>query len=97
MIDCATLQKTPKVRLVAPFVSTLLLSIMLGVGFIPLLVRHLKGARRIYTIAQQICTILYSVLFGLSQFMVNSTTFPEKYSSDGVYYSAMLVESIKKK
>ena len=93
MFNCATLQKTPKVRLVAPFVSALLLSIMLGVGFIPLLARHLKGARRIYTMAQQICTILHSILFGLTQFMVNSTTFMEKYSSDGVFYSA-IVESI---
>ena len=93
VFDCATIKKPPKLTLIVPFALALSLSILLGICFIPLLAHHLKGARRIYTMAQQISIILNSILCGLTRLMFDSTTLMEKYS-DRVVYSAALLEYV---
>ena len=93
VLDCANGQKQNKLQLIAPFATALSLSILLGVCIIPLLVYHLKGARRIYTMAQQICIILNSILFGVTQFTLKTTTFMEK-ASGRIFHSAIILNII---
>ena len=78
-LDCIKRRRESRNSIIIPCVTMTSLCTGLSICILPLLARNLKGPRRIFTILQQICVVLY-----LSISMVSQLLFKENNDFDAV-------------
>ena len=83
--ECQTLEAKRRTVITTASASLMGISALLGIVFIPILIKALTGVRRIYLVIQQICIICYLMLEGISVFAIN-------YDLDDVIIQSMLNE-----
>ena len=76
-LNCFKRRRESRNSIIIPCVTMMCLCAGLSISILPLLARNLKGPRRIFTILQQICMVLY-----LSILMVSQLLFKENNDFD---------------